>query len=348
MKVNTTILIIIVITLLGCEQQLASRLGRDIGTDDDINIIGDYLGQIVPDTTPKLFAPGIVSNGLNNRDITMTPSGDEIYFVSSTSNFSYAGIFVVKRVNNIWDSPKIVSFGTNKDYISIEPCLSSDGRTLFYASNKPISDSSMTDDMNIWQVERANTDWGTPVPLDLIINTVQGEYFPSLTKDGTLYFTREEVNRINFIYRSELQDGKYSKPEKLPAQVNCGKNRFNAYISPDESFIIIPAIGVEEAVTGVNYYISFRNKQGIWSEPQNMGKRINNDLGRGWSASISPDGNYLFFMSSKGLDENSKPEELSSEFFDKLQTEPQNGSSDIYWVSTKFILDLESQASYED
>ena len=347
MKIQNAILLITFIALLGCEQQLASRLGRDIGTNDKNPISGDYIGETLPDSTPLVFASGIISDGLNNRDITITPDGNEIYFVSNTSNYSYAAILVVKRQNNIWSEPQVVPFGANTNYISIEPCLSYDGNTLFYASDKPMDDSSKKDDMNIWKVERNGNSWGDPILLDSIINTNQSEYYPSLTKNGTLYFTREAENRINFIYRSKFENGIFTTPEKLPTQVNCGRNRFNAYISPDESFIIIPAIGVEKYVTGTNYYISFRNNDDIWCEPMNMGGKINKDLGRGWSASLSHDGSYLFFMSSKGMNTDDHPKRLTYEFFEKLQTQPQNGNSDIYWVKSDFINELRPLAVYD-
>ena len=323
-----------------CKQQLESRLAGNISNENDGIPTGEYLGQTLPGLEPILFAPGIVSNGLNNRDITISPDGNEIYFTSSTSDYSYATVFCVKREDNEWSIPKVTSFGSSTNYIVIEPCLSYDGNQLFYASDKLIGDSSIAKNMNIWMVEREDDNWGEPILLDSTINTSQGEYYPSLTKTGTLYFTREEPNRINNIYRSKYINGSYALPEKLPEQVNCGRNRFNAYISPDESFIIIPAIGVEKDVAGTNYYISFRNTDNGWSEPINMGDKINKDLGRGWSASISPDGKYLFFMSSKGLSNQSKPNHLSYEFFEELQTHPQNGNPDIYWISSGFIKEL--------
>ncbi len=348
MKIKNTALLIAILIQLGCEQQLDSRLGRDLSNSNSVSVDGDYIGQVPPDSTTRIFASGIVSNGLNNRDITISPDGNEIYFVSSTPNYSYATILVVKRKNNVWNDPQVVSFGTNTNYITIEPCLSYDGNTLFYASDKPMDDSLQKGDMNIWKVERVEDSWGEPTVLDSIINTKQGEYYPSLTKNGNLYFTREEENRVNYIYRSVFHNGSFTLPEKLPVQVNCGRNRFNAYISMDESFIIIPAIGVEKEIGGTNYYISFRNYDDSWSNPLNMGSKLNNNLGRGWSASISPDGKYLFFMSSKGLPVNDIPMKLTSEFFNELQTIPQNGNSDIYWIKSDIIEELRLAAVFED
>jgi len=64
------------------------------------------------------------------------------------------------------------------------------------------------------------------------INTAAGEYFPSLTRDGTIYFTRgDRVARTNFIYRSRLVGGKYAEPQKLGPQVNSIAGQFNAFVA---------------------------------------------------------------------------------------------------------------------
>lgn len=57
-----------------------------------------FLGEIPPsDGEAKIFAPGIASNGMNNRDITFMPDGKEIYFCASFGNFNYSAIMFVKQ-----------------------------------------------------------------------------------------------------------------------------------------------------------------------------------------------------------------------------------------------------------
>ncbi len=344
MKTIIVYLLAAMIVITSCKRQLESRFATDLIDLDIKELKGDYMGQALPDTTPELFAPNIISNGLMNRDITFSPEGDEIYYSFTTSDYSYAAVLVSKIVNGIWSNPEVAPFSVSPEYITIEPCVSHDGSQLFFASDRPISNSTETDDMNIWVVSRTGQNWGAPQLLDSLINTTLGEFYPSITKSGDLYFTRDETSGISYVYRSEFVNGKFAKPERLPNQINCGRNRFNAFVSPDESYIIIPAIGVEKEVTGVNYYITFRWADDTWSEPVNMGLVINRNLGRGWSASLSPDGKYMFFMSSQGMNENSKPKSLTHSFFQKLQTAPQNGSSDIYWVKSDFIEKLRAKA----
>ena len=43
---------------------------------------GPYLGQTPPGTTPKLFAPGVVSTGLYERDFAVAPEGREFFYLS--------------------------------------------------------------------------------------------------------------------------------------------------------------------------------------------------------------------------------------------------------------------------
>ncbi len=331
---------ILIILIVGCQQQLDSKLGHNFVEPKKIPLTGNYLGQPLPDSTPVVFAPDIVCNGLNNRDISISRNGNEIYWTTTTADYRLASIFCAKKTNGFWSDPEILSFANNPQHINIEPCLNDDNSMLFYATNRPLSDTSSRSDMNIWKTSRTDTGWSSPEPLPYPVNTNAGEYYPSLTKEGTLYFTREEEHGINYIYKSDLTNKGFQTVTKLPDQVNCGVNRFNAFIDPHERFIIIPAMGVEKNVSGVNYYISFRQEDNTWSDPENMGPTINNELGRGWSASLSPDGNYLFFMSSKGLAKDSIPNKLTTEFFNGIQIQPQNGNPDIYWVKADFLYKL--------
>lgn len=340
MKTIILLLVTILLILVSCKQQLESRFATDLIDNRTKELSGSYMGQSTPNSIPELFAPDIISNGLINRDITITPEGDEIYFTFSTCDYSYTAVLSLKLVKGTWSNPEVVSFSNNPEYVTIEPCLSYDGNQLFFASDRPINDSSQKDDTNIWVVKREGKDWGRPKLLDKTINTDKGEFFPSITKNGCLYFTREEPSGICYIYSSKFENGTFNKPVKLPDQVNCGRNRFNAYVSPDESYIIIPATGVEKDVSRVNYYVTFKLDNDRWSEPINMGPTINSNLGRGWSASLSPDGKYLFFMSSRGLKDKTKPLSLTYNFFNQIQCDPQNGNANIYWVKSDFIEDL--------
>lgn len=82
----------------------------------------------------------------------------------------------------------------------------------------------------------------------------------------------------------------------------------------------------------------FRSEDDVWSEPINLGEAVNRPEGREWSASLSPDGKYLFFMSWRTTTEASLP--LTGNTINELlgiSTRPGLGSSDIWWVSAEVI-----------
>lgn len=297
-------------------------------------LYGEYLGQTPPGDTAVLFAPGIVNIGTQTRDMAITPDGKEIFFCMSVPR--YSTIMTMRLEEGGWTSPEVLVNMTDPAYYNFEPALSSDGNTLFFLSNRPDTANGETaPDQDIWIMERTETGWGVPVNLGSPINTSDEEYYPSLTNDGTLYFTRAKAgDPVNRIYRSRLVEGRYSEPELLPENVNCGTNRFNAWVDREERFLIVPAVGMPDTYGGTDYYISFRDENDNWSAPVNMGRQINSIAEREFSASVSPDGKYLFFMSQRDM---SQPEKLSYKVMTDTYFGAGNGFPAIYWIDASFI-----------
>ena len=276
----------------------------------------NYLDKDRPTVKALIFAQGTISDQHQNRDITISQDGSEIYFRVIDSISKKAFISYTEFKNEVWSKPEKVSFCEDSRYNYLEPIFSPDGSKLYFVSDMPDCAGDSLKDDNIWYVNKLDDGWSAPVNIGLPVNTDGGEYFPSFTTSGHMYFTRNDkgVER-SFIYKSEWRDGKFSTPVRLPEQINRGLDRFNAYVSPDESFVVVPAVGVEEGKRGAFYYIVFRNSNGTWENPINMGSEFNSAVGRGWSFYISPDLKYAFFMAT----------------FD------QSKNSDIYWISTDVI-----------
>ena len=305
-------------------------------------LTGPYLGQTLPDSIPQLFAPGLVSTGMFTRDVAISPDGDELFFCVAIGNYTYTTILYSRQVDGIWTQPEIVPFSGGPGVTDLEPAFSPDGSRLYFLSSRPDGDEE-PGDQDIWYVNRTESGWTTPINLGEPVNTDGGEFFPSLTGDGTLYFTRNEKgSSLNQIYRSRWDQGTFQEPELLPEQVNCGSNRFNAFIAPDESYLIVPAVGMPDAYDGVDYYIVFRDSEDTWSEPVNLGKSINLDNVRGWSPYVSPDGRFFFFMATR----THEIEEADWNYnkLKELYASPGNGNADIYWMDAGFLKALEEKA----
>ena len=195
---------------------------------------------------------------------------------------------------------------------------------------------------NIWASDKqSDGTWGDIYNPDTALNRPNSQFYPSLTKAGTLYFTRsDEKTGKSEILRAKKNGIKYDTPELLPPVINGNGNIYNAFISPDESFLIGC---VENKNNGINqgfsnYYIFFRDNNDNWSEGKSFGPEINITGSNAISASVSPDGKYMFFSARKTSE---KMKELSSKntlgSLKEFLNSPQNGNYDIYWVSTGVI-----------
>ncbi|MFH1842328.1 MAG: hypothetical protein ABIF77_03915 [bacterium] len=271
-------------------------------------LTGDYLGQKPPGDRAALFAPGIVSTGLLTRDVAMTPDGNEFYFCVAVGEYSYSAILVSKRIDGRWTEPEVAPFSANPDWAFLEPAISPDGQRFFFLSDRPEGDEE-PGDRDIWVMDRQGDNWGEPYNLGPPVNSGAPEYFPSVTYDGTLYFTRSDPEtRIDTIWRSRLVDGEYQASELLGETVNSGRTRFNAFIAPDESYLIVPTYGRDDSFGATDYYICFRDEHDNWTGPFNMGDQVNSENGAEYSPYVSPDGKYFFFMSGRtGAAEDDPP-----------------------------------------
>lgn len=308
------------------------------GAETEERLTGDYLGQPLPGERPQVFAGGIVSTGLSERDLTMTPDGNEIYFsaqIGRDSNFS--AIVVVRRIDGEWVWPAIAPF--SGQFFDLEPAIAPDGSRMYFVSNRPKPGATgPVSDEDIWVMDREGEGWSEPRNLGAPVNTDRPEFFPSLTRDGTLYFTASDAEGTELIFRARPVAGGFGKPERLGPQVNTGTGRFNAFIAPDESFLIFSSYGREDSLGGVDYYVAFRTPQDKWSDPINLGERVNRPSGAEWSASLSPDGKQLFFMSSRSVFVDRRaPRPMNYAELRQLSDLAMNGNADIWWVDAGFV-----------
>lgn len=297
---------------------------------------GDFLGQTLSSNKPEIFAPGVISTGMYERDIAITPNGDEIYY--SLFQGDWNTIMVTKRVNGIWQEPEVASFARDTMYFFAEPALSIDGNKIFFLSTKPRSNEKHLpgwSNQNIWYAERkVNGTWAEPKPLPENINAFE-EFYPSLTKDGTLYFCRtDEKTKVSQILRSKLINGIYQDPIVLPAPINEKGTIFNACIAPDDSYLIGCVTDRDSSnMNRVTYMLFFHNQDDTWSEGIDLLNKLNLPCNNAISVSTSPDGKILFFASTiksikfKDLQPNWKINSIL-----KRRLTPGNGNSDIYWM----------------
>jgi hypothetical protein len=294
----------------------------------------DYLKQALPGDVPEIFAPGLISNGFANRDFTISPAGDEIFFTVQQLNLVSVVMSSTKR-NGKWSEPFVASF--SGIYNDLEASFTSDGNRLFFSSNRPTSIGDSTNDYNIWYTEKKNGLWSDPVPLDSVVNSEKDEFYPSVAKTGNLYFTTqiETGKGKEDIVMCEFKDGHYLQPASLPEAINSKGYEFNAFVDPDEQYILFTAYGRSDDKGHGDLYLSVK-KDGQWQPAVNLANI--NSVSLDYCPFVTWDKKYLFFTSSRASYKSPFDKKQSTSDLKKGLSNAGNGLDDIYWVRFDNIL----------
>jgi hypothetical protein len=294
---------------------------------------GPYLGQKPPGMTPELFAPGLLSAGGDEANITFTPDGMELCYTLWTPGgenladpkwpFLQMIVMHSKEKNGRWTEPKEFSFNPLRK--EIYPFFSPDGKRMYFLSFRSGSSRVMF-------AEKSNGEWCDPKEIDLQISS-----FISVAASGNIYCViMDKDTKEVFIYMSRYENGKYSLPEKLSDAINGEGGGNRPYIAPDESYVIFDREESWSKFGEEDLFISFRDQNGEWTKAQNMGKDINTGY-RDKRPFVSFDGKYLFFASDR-IENTKMPEKaMNLTELKRLLLVPANGWEHIYWVDAKVI-----------
>jgi Tol biopolymer transport system component len=297
---------------------------------------------------PKLFAEGVISTPGDESGGSMSPDGRDFYFrkvAPYTLDPSLTLMCVSHYRGGKWTKPEGLPF--SGQYADSPPMLSPDGQQLFFSTQRPLpgEEPSSNPVFHIWVAEKAENGWADPRPLPPPVNNEASSIDPSVTKDGTLYFSSFSPARGGppNIYRSRLVDGRYADPEKLGDAINL-KNYIQVmpYISPDEKILIFGSLGrPDQLFSGgfpywrVDLYISL-NRHGVWTPARLLGFGINSFADDEYP-SISPDGRYFFFSSARSSFDVPTDHRMSAREIEGLLETPLNGLENVYYISTKAL-----------
>jgi len=268
---------------------------------------------------------------ISERDITISPFGSEVYYSMVLPANKVQVILYLRFDGAFWSEPEVAFF--SGIYNDIEPSFSPDGKKVFFASDRPVKKGGKPGDYNIWYVEKGASGWSDPVNVGAPVNTENDEFYPSVTNSGKLFFTAKRPDSYGDedIYFSEYVNDKYTEPVNAGLNVNSGFADFNAYIAPDESYLLFSSVGRDDDLGGGDIYISRKLNDTTWSEAKNLGKTINSDESD-FSPFVTFDGKYLFFTSTRSNPNLNThyPKRFGSII--SLADGIDNGLGNIYWV----------------
>lgn len=254
----------------------------------------NYLANI--GNTPTRFAAEEITTSKIEYGGSLAFEERELYFTQASDDFSTRQIVRSTFKNGTFRKTERVSFNNTLFDDASDVQISKDGQWLYFKMRGLIPGDSSRKDGNIWRSKRNGNSWGKAELLPQEINSDLNEYYPVLTDSGNLYFSRETAESSYDIYVSQWVDGQYQEARPLPDHINTHLLESDAYVAPDESFMIFVRMYDEEGLGVSDLYISF-NEAGEWSRPKNM--MSINSSGVDGSPFVTHDGQYLFFTSTR-------------------------------------------------
>ena len=110
---------------------------------------------------------------------------------------------------------------------------------------------------------------------------------------SNLYFSSEGKIMVSVFQRD-------SHLEPVPLKLNSDKELKGGtpYIAPDESYLLY-SMASNDCDDSTDLYISYRESNGKWTSPINLGANINSPLSYDLCPKVSPNDKFLFFISRR-------------------------------------------------
>ena len=177
-----------------------------------------------------------INSECNEGAGNISPDGRFMFFAASNNlgRNSSMDLYIVERKGSVWSAPASLGPVVNTDGFESQPSFSSDGKTLYFISNRP----GGVGGNDVWITSR-NTkgEWSMPVNAGDIINTRGNEISPFIHPDNqTLYFCSDGHDGMGgydfFISRKDAQ-GQFQMPENLGYPINTTADERSLVISAD-------------------------------------------------------------------------------------------------------------------
>lgn len=289
------------------------------------------VGLVQSQSQPVQF-DSILNQFINVRDFCISKDGQEAFFTIQSPNQEISQLAYITKENNTWTAPQLLPFCDA--FMYLEPYLSYDNNRLYFASDRPLNATSTEKkDFDIWYVDRANAHapWSAPKNLGMPVNSELDEFYPSVSKNNNLYFTMVSPDGFgkDDIYVSTWENGSYSKPIILDANINSEGYEFNAFISANEDFIIFSKYNEADGLGSGDLYISKKDANGNWQKPKNLGDAVNSKF-MDYCPYYDEENQMLYFTSKRNSIQPRKFESISD--FTNHIMKSDNGLSKIYKI----------------
>ena len=181
---------------------------------------------------PQQLAFSVFPEDVDPAAAFISADGKKLYLTGcGWRRDSSCDLYVSEMVDGQWSMPQAIRGSVNTNSWESQPCVSSDGRELYFVSRR-------NGNADIYRSLR-NSDgtWSEPQNLGVPINTKGTEMAPFLHPDGrTLYFSSDKhigMGGFDLFMSRRGEDGQWQQPVNLGFPINTSGDEINFFVAAD-------------------------------------------------------------------------------------------------------------------
>ncbi|HSY75225.1 MAG TPA: OmpA family protein [Bacteroidia bacterium] len=188
------------------------------------------------DNTFNLGRP--LNTPLNEGAPTLSATGRFLIFCGCDRPDSHGScdLYYSVKYGNQWSQAKNLGSPVNSKYWESQPCLSTDGRTLYFVRGIVGGDGIHSEDIYVTELSDSGY-WSVPVKLGDSINTTGREECPYIAADNqTLYFCSDGwpgMGGTDIFMSRRKPDGSWGTPKNLGYPINTSSNQTGIIVDPN-------------------------------------------------------------------------------------------------------------------
>ena len=182
-----------------------------------------YFDTIQKKWKPAESVPGNVNTDAHDAITSISPDGKTLFiYKNDTREYKASGgdIFISKIMKNKWKTPEPIGKPINSTYWEGGACLSPDGKTLYFTSER----KGGFGHSDIWMSTKIdNKKWSKPINLGNIVNSPYDEVGLFMAPDGkTLFFASNGPNSMGSydVFKTTYENGQWTTPVNLGYPIN--------------------------------------------------------------------------------------------------------------------------------
>ena len=214
----------------GTQLLFTRKMPMGNGYQKEILYISQWDGQQW--TEPQLLAFADFPQDIDPGAAFISADGKKLYLTGcGWTRESSCDLYVSEWNEGQWSMPHRLSDGINTRSWESQPCVSSDGKELYFVSRR-------NGNADIYCAKR-NMDgsWDEPQNVGIPINTQGTEMAPFLHPDGrTLYFSSDKhigMGGFDLFMSRRGDDGQWQEPVNLGFPINTSGDEINFFVAAD-------------------------------------------------------------------------------------------------------------------